>query len=571
MDQFNLFDVFGDDADLGFGTFAEETKVPEKKKEKAAGKKGAAGKGKNSDFTVSLPVLVKARGFNTTISGESDLKVSEIFTQLKERFFEVQFDGISASYDKEASILYITDAASPCDEDTEVDFSNGTVTICDGEQRCELELDNFPGKADDEVAVTDLIEKWCAVDSRYKGCRLAYAGNVAYPVFTAALSVTESVSLPTNLLHDGEWITLTDDMFSAADVTVDHIIKKYGGEENATVKYVLYSNLDKTAYFLSYKQKKAVSLDKGLSPLKKSNKKVEEKYPLPLNVCIATWNGMYQLRPDEFDGASKVSLAQIKEYFKPRYKIFGDTSRKLDVIYLEEEMTLSLMFVSGTKGSAMSSADTEHEYYGQYELLRSLRDLREAITRPFFHGTLVSATDAPDGSVRVESFPHGTFFLKQDDESGTIISVDFKLKLPKIPEYILDTVIAFFREDLDNEACVKVCYNEKSGEYFLVKSVGNTSKVSINYEIPAEGLIGNRNIIQVMDIHSHNTMRAIFSMTDDIDECYPGIFGVIGRLDQSIPEMRFRAGFEGNFKLLRATDLFEMGTAGNTVCQNSFA
>ena len=81
------------------------------------------------------------------------------------------------------------------------------------------------------------------------------------------------------------------------------------------------------------------------------------------------------------------------------------------------------------------------------------------------------------------------------------------------------------------------------------------SKYRVNYAVGDE--LNDRNIIQFMDIHSHNTMNAFFSRIDDEDECYPGVFGVIGRLDKEIPDVLLRAGLEGCFTTLKFSEVFE--------------
>lgn len=560
MEQFDLFGMDG--FDFGFGALEEAPKT-EKKAEKASAKKDSAatksagkGKKKAKDFDVTLPVTVKSRGFKTEISGLGTKKVSEILTELMVDYPELAFDEISAVYDATVGVLYITDACIFTSEDTLVDMSKNIV-ICDGDVKCEVSLDMFPGKDADEVSVEHLLDKWVEVNPLYKGCRLIYAeseqGAVAHPAFNAILPSNELVSVPSQILMDGEWRTLD------TEITIGDLQTQLCGNINENVSVSIYANLDKSAYFLTYKQKKGASVSKGKSSeLSKSTKKVEERYKLPLKVYIATWNGTYNLTPADFDGKEKVTLDDVKAYFLPKYKIFGDTSRKMDVIYLEDEQTLSIMFVSGKKGAdAEKRVAYSAEHSGRYELLRSLRDLNEAVRRPFFHGTLVSSIDAPKGSVRVESFPVGTYLLTQESETGDIISLDYELKLPKIPRHILNTIIANFRRDLSKEAWVKLCYKQASGEYLIIKGKEQTSKASVSYTLSSEEFFSNRDVLQVMDIHSHNTMPAFFSATDDADECYPGLFGVIGRLDKDVPDVRLRAGYEGIFKDLALSDLFE--------------
>ncbi len=66
------------------------------------------------------------------------------------------------------------------------------------------------------------------------------------------------------------------------------------------------------------------------------------------------------------------------------------------------------------------------------------------------------------------------------------------------------------------------------------------------------------NVIQdaVLEIHSHGQMRAFFSGTDNNDELGFRIYGVVGRLDQPLPEVNFRGGVYGNWAPVSWPELF---------------
>ena len=149
----------------------------------------------------------------------------------------------------------------------------------------------------------------------------------------------------------------------------------------------------------------------------------------------------------------------------------------------------------------------------------------------------------------MERTPLGVF-KGTTDETGEVTALDFKFQMPKIPGGLLDAIIAYFRKDLTREAMVQVYHNEDRG-YYLSYPEQDTTKVRVSYKLePKPDTL-------VMTVHSHNTMSARFSAIDDEDECYTGIFGVIGRLGRNaITEVNFRAGMEGCFKPLYAGDLF---------------
>ncbi len=51
----------------------------------------------------------------------------------------------------------------------------------------------------------------------------------------------------------------------------------------------------------------------------------------------------------------------------------------------------------------------------------------------------------------------------------------------------------------------------------------------------------------VVELHSHNTMAAFFSPTDDRDELGGRFYAVIGRLDQAQPQIVIRLGMFGHW------------------------
>ena len=560
--QHNFFELL--EEDFGFGACEEtasdkKTESGKKSDKKASNKTNTAGK-KEADFEISLPVTVLARGFQYEIPVDSSekLKISEMFEIInKAGYNEVCLPGVDCAYDAECNKLYITTNGVQADTDgSQVEFVDNMITVMDGMHKCELSIENFPGKDDDEVSCLDLTEYWVRVNPHYKGCKLICNDGIAYPVFPYPVNDKEAVALPVSIMVNGEWHDLSEADFTETEITAGSLKAKFFGMDNASVVPVLHANIDKSAYFLSYSQKKASTSKKGSIGTKKTEKKkIEEKYILPLEVFICTFGKTYSLTTDDFNGKEKITIKDVRKYFESTYKIFADDSRKLDAIYLKEDNLLSLNFISGKKGGHMNEYE-EREFFGTHELLRSVSELSEVTKKPFFSGTLVNYKEYPDASVQVESFPSGTFLLEKESETLQIRSVKFEYKLPKIPAAMLYSVITFFRQQIENEAYCKLCFSKISNEYFLVTGVQVATPVSVKYTFDSQ-LFYDRNIIQVMDIHSHCRMNAFFSETDDKDECYPGIFCVIGKLDDAHPQIIIRAGYEGHFTTLSLWDVFD--------------
>jgi len=113
----------------------------------------------------------------------------------------------------------------------------------------------------------------------------------------------------------------------------------------------------------------------------------------------------------------------------------------------------------------------------------------------------------------------------------------------KIPyEFLLKTVAFFkkvYKEKKGAEAVLQIFYNRTDEAYFFHIDDQGVSGGGAEMDRSAEL---ERTHLLIADIHSHNSMAAFFSGTDNRDEKEARIYGVMGRLDQPWPEIKFRAG-----------------------------
>ena len=115
-------------------------------------------------------------------------------------------------------------------------------------------------------------------------------------------------------------------------------------------------------------------------------------------------------------------------------------------------------------------------------------------------------------------------------------------------------LIPGFLFQLALNACIANIHRERfyairwrDGRYELVEPQQEGTAASLSY-----------NVIQdaVLEMHSHGQMRAFFSSTDNNDELGFRIYGVVGRLDQPIPEINFRVGVYGHWAPVSWPELF---------------
>lgn len=142
------------------------------------------------------------------------------------------------------------------------------------------------------------------------------------------------------------------------------------------------------------------------------------------------------------------------------------------------------------------------------------------------------------------------------------ISPGFSFSLPKIPSDMLGQILSFFQAFTLKgkfEVMVKVYWDKETSEYVIACPKQTVTGIHIDYG-PVEAYTGKNNLryVPVLDIHSHNVMRAFFSEVDNIDEQQFGLYGVVGRLNQNTPEILMRAKSGKSEILVPASMIFDM-------------
>ena len=127
-------------------------------------------------------------------------------------------------------------------------------------------------------------------------------------------------------------------------------------------------------------------------------------------------------------------------------------------------------------------------------------------------------------------------------------------RVPKAPVRLLASVIEAFRDRTKHETVVEIFYNRHDGSFKPYwPPQRNATAGSVEYDPLPE----TEDVFRYMNIHSHNTMHAFFSRTDDEYETATGIYGVIGRVEDDRPEALFRFSCGGLFGQLGVEDLFD--------------
>lgn len=175
-------------------------------------------------------------------------------------------------------------------------------------------------------------------------------------------------------------------------------------------------------------------------------------------------------------------------------------------------------------------------------------------------GKVISFVPSDDGLVyELRKNDIGTFIAPA--KNVTILNkvrAGFTPALPKIPYVVLEQIISFFKslvtDEYEYEALAFIYWSKKENQYQAYVPLQYVSKDSVNSILPD---IDEDEYILVMEIHSHNTMEAVFSYKDNNDEKETRLYTVIGKLDHFFPSIKTRCSVNGNFIELNPSEVFE--------------
>lgn len=175
-------------------------------------------------------------------------------------------------------------------------------------------------------------------------------------------------------------------------------------------------------------------------------------------------------------------------------------------------------------------------------------------------GKEIAFVPSGDGRVyEVRNNRIGTFIAEAD--KVTILKkvrAGFIPALPKIPCSILSEIIAFFKacitETSELEALAYIYWSFSDSKYYVYVPKQEVSKNSVDTFLPD---MNEEKFVLAMEVHSHNTMPAVFSHIDNKDERATRIYTVIGRLDKVFPDITTRISVGGKFVEINPNAVFE--------------
>lgn len=156
-----------------------------------------------------------------------------------------------------------------------------------------------------------------------------------------------------------------------------------------------------------------------------------------------------------------------------------------------------------------------------------------------------------DGVYEVRSNLSGTYVARLD--SGLTLAEGYYPSVPKIPATLLAEVVRIFGERSDSEALIDIVYDRARERFHLVWNQNRASAGEVEYQPLPDG----ESLVLCAEIHSHHRMPAFFSPKDDTAEVKAGVYGVVGRIEDDVPEAAFRYSCGGHFRELLAEEIFD--------------
>lgn len=162
---------------------------------------------------------------------------------------------------------------------------------------------------------------------------------------------------------------------------------------------------------------------------------------------------------------------------------------------------------------------------------------------------------ADDGVYEARTTQVGTFAARVPSDVSA--RGGFELSVPKSPAGLLAEIVEVFRSKPRIERLANVVYSRGYYDIHWPRQLGTAQSVE------AVGMVEDDETFVVVQLHSHGTLPAYFSKhVDDVDEVRTGLYGVVGRCHEDVPEMVFRFSCGGLYGFTSARRIFEESHPG---------
>lgn len=135
---------------------------------------------------------------------------------------------------------------------------------------------------------------------------------------------------------------------------------------------------------------------------------------------------------------------------------------------------------------------------------------------------------------------------------GLVALTPFVKLRPRVPEMLMQRMLTLANHELPNEVLFHLVLRNDQWQLITPEQIQSPQSCT-----PALTELGSSTQSALIEIHSHGTMPAYFSQTDDQDECNGfRIYGVLGKLHSYNPELLLRVGLFGHAYTIPASLIF---------------
>lgn len=138
------------------------------------------------------------------------------------------------------------------------------------------------------------------------------------------------------------------------------------------------------------------------------------------------------------------------------------------------------------------------------------------------------------------------------------VGYSIKNKIPK--ELLIEIIGSFYRivKRSGDEAAAQIYRKDATGEYFIYYPKQRISSAHVAYDADENLLELRKENHLIMELHSHNTMAAFWSGTDDNNETECGLYMVIGTFGQDSATYKCRVKEDKTYINFPAYTVFDM-------------
>ena len=258
------------------------------------------------------------------------------------------------------------------------------------------------------------------------------------------------------------------------------------------------------------------------------------------------------LTPEMFGGKEKVTEKELLKVITDDYPEYGDG--RATVNYLKKEKLIVVSIKSAKKGAGLCHARFNADKDNFVEVKK--KAISFVAENEDEHVLCYIDLEQDDKPHRIEKNAIGIF------SGGVKGHSEFIRHIPKIPRAIMEEIYTFFLAvknfmPRSNEAAAQIFWNKKQKEFFVYYPYQVVSTISVDFDRNTELEISKDNVL-VMDVHSHGSIRPVFSSVDNRDEKGTRLFCVMGSMEDTTSyHFSLRAGIAGNFIPVKDEDIFE--------------